>query len=255
MKLNLNPFAGHEKRPADAYQRKTDETENRIFSRRSGAGCQCPRRFGGRAGLHCAAQADSQAQADKIEVLEFFGYFCVHCYHLDPILLKHAQSFPADTYLRTEHVVWQPEMLGLARVAAAVNQSGLKYQANSAVFQAVYEQKINLADTATFKQWAAQQKSFDGQKLIAAYDSFSNQAQAKKMEELTNTYQISGTPTVIVGGKYQVKFTGDWNAGMKTIDELAAKVRSERGMKAPAAKPAAAALKSKGAALAKTANK
>ena len=161
----------------------------------------------------------------------------------------------ADTYLRTEHVVWQPEMLGLARVAAAVNQSGLKYQANSAVFQAVYEQKINLADTATFKQWAAQQKSFDGQKLIAAYDSFSNQAQAKKMEELTNTYQISGTPTVIVGGKYQVKFTGDWNAGMKTIDELAAKVRSERGMKAPAAKPAAAALKSKGAALAKTANK
>lgn len=196
-----------------------------------------------------------QAQADKIEVLEFFGYFCVHCYHLDPILLKHAQSFPADTYLRTEHVVWQPEMLGLARVAAAVNQSGLKYQANSAVFQAVYEQKINLADTATFKQWAAQQKSFDGQKLIAAYDSFSNQAQAKKMEELTNTYQISGTPTVIVGGKYQVKFTGDWNAGMKTIDELAAKVRSERGMKAPAAKPAAAALKSKGAALAKSANK
>ena len=136
-----------------------------------------------------------------------------------------------------------------------MNQSGLKYQANSAVFQAVYEQKINLADTATFKQWAAQQKSFDGQKLIAAYDSFSNQAQAKKMEELTNTYQISGTPTVIVGGKYQVKFTGDWNAGMKTIDELAAKVRSERGMKAPAAKPAAAALKSKGAALAKTANK
>ncbi|MCQ9326074.1 thiol:disulfide interchange protein DsbA/DsbL [Neisseria dentiae] len=196
-----------------------------------------------------------QLQADKIEVLEFFGYFCVHCYHLDPVLLKHAKTFPADTYLRTEHVVWQPEMLGLARVAAAVNSSGLKYQANPEVFKAVYEQKINLADTATFKQWAESQKSFDGKKLIAAYDSFGNPAQAKKMEELTNTYQISGTPTVIVGGKYQVKFTGDWNAGMKTIDELVAKVRSERGMKAPAAKKAAPALKSKGASIAKSANK
>lgn len=194
-----------------------------------------------------------QTQADKVEVLEFFGYFCVHCYHLDPILLKHARSFPADTYLRTEHVVWQPEMLGLARVAAAVNASGLKYQANPAVFKAVYEQKINLADPATFKQWAEGQKGFDGKKLIAAYDSFSNQAQAKKMEELTNTYQISGTPTVIVGGKYQAKFTGDWNAGMHTIDELVAKVRAERGMKAPAAK-AASALKSKGASIAKSAN-
>lgn len=200
-----------------------------------------------------------QIQPDKIEVLEFFGYFCVHCYHLDPILLKHSKTFPSDTYLRNEHVVWQPEHLGFARVAAAVNSSGLKYQANPEVFKAVYEQRINLADTNTFKQWAENQKGFDGKKLIAAYDSFSNPAQAKKMEELTNTYQISGTPTVIVGGKYQVKFTGDWNAGMKTIDELVAKVRSERGMKAPSkAKPtalSAPALKSKGAMIAKAANK
>lgn len=201
-----------------------------------------------------------QLQDDKIEVLEFFGYFCVHCHHLDPVLLKHSKTFPADTYLRTEHVVWQPEHLGFARVAAAVNSSGLKYQVNPEVFKAVYEQRINLADTNTFKQWAESQKSFDGKKLIAAYDSFSNPAQAKKMEELTNTYQISGTPTVIVGGKYQVKFTGDWNAGMKTIDELVAKVRSERGMKAPSAKAktaaaASSALKSKGAMIAKAANK
>ncbi|MFC3874778.1 thiol:disulfide interchange protein DsbA/DsbL [Neisseria musculi] len=196
-----------------------------------------------------------QLQADKIEVLEFFGYFCVHCHHLDPVLLKHAKTFPADTYLRTEHVVWQPEMLGLARVAAAVNSSELKYQANPEVFKAVYEQKINLADTATFKQWAAAQKSFDGNKLIAAYDSFGNPAQAKKMEELTNTYQISGTPTVIVGGKYQVKFTGDWQSGMKTIDDLVVKVRGERKMKAPATQKAVPPLKSKGASIAKSANK
>ena len=74
------------------------------------------------------------------------------------------------------------------------------------------------------------------------------------MEELTNAYQISGTPTVIVGGKYQVKFSGDWQSGMKTIDELVAKVREEKGLKSAAAKPAAV-LKSKGAWLAKSANK
>ena len=74
------------------------------------------------------------------------------------------------------------------------------------------------------------------------------------MEELTNAYQISGTPTVIVGGKYQVKFSGDWQLGMKTIDELVAKVREEKGLKSAAAKPAAV-LKSKGAWLAKSANK
>ena len=192
-----------------------------------------------------------QQQADKIEVLEFFGYFCVHCYHLDPVLLNHSKAFAKDTYLRTEHVVWQPEMLGLARVAAAVDDSSLKLQANSAIFQAVYEQKINLADSATFKQWAQAQKSFDGKKLIAAYDSPASLNRAKKMEELTVAYRIGSTPTVIVGGKYQVKFGNDWNAGMKTIDELVEKVRGEGKTRAEDGKSAP---KSKGASFARSAN-
>lgn len=192
-----------------------------------------------------------QQQADKIEVLEFFGYFCVHCYHLDPVLLNHSKTFAKDTYLRTEHVVWQPEMLGLARIAAAVDDSGLKRQANSAIFQAVYEQKINLDDSATFKQWAQAQKSFDGKKLIAAYDSPASLNRAKKMEELTVAYRIGSTPTVIVGGKYQVKFGNDWNAGMKTIDELVEKVRGESKTRAEDGKSAP---KSKGASFARSAN-
>ena len=168
-----------------------------------------------------------QQQADKIEVLEFFGYFCVHCYHLDPVLLNHTKTFAKDTYLRTEHVVWQPEMLGLARVAAAVDDSGLKRQANSAIFQAVYEQKINLADADTVKKWLNEQTAFDGKKVLAAYESSESQARADQMEKLTNTYQITSTPAVIVGGKYTVKFA-DWQSGMQTVDLLIDKVREEQ---------------------------
>lgn len=201
------------------------------------------------------AKAVPQLQKDKVEVLEFFGYFCVHCYHLDPILLKHAKAWPNDVYLRSEHVVWQPEMMGFARIAAAVNQSGLKMQANPAIFKAVYEEKRRLEDPAVFKEWAGAQTSFDGKKLLAAYDSFSNQAEAKKMSDLTQEYQITGTPTLIVGGKYKILFTGnDWNTNMQKVEEMIQKVRTERGMKTPAAK-AAPAIKSKGASIAKVANK
>lgn len=41
---------------------------------------------------------------DKIEVTEFFAYWCPHCADLDPVLLRHAKQFPRDTVLRTEHV-------------------------------------------------------------------------------------------------------------------------------------------------------
>ena len=193
-----------------------------------------------------------QLQSGKIEVTEFFGYFCVHCYHLEPVMQKHSKKWASDTYLRPLHVVWQPEMMGLARVAAAVNSSNMKYQANLPIFRAFYEEKINLADSATFKKWAAAQTSFDGAKLIAAYDSFGNQAQAKQMADLTVEMNIEGTPTIIVGGKYMMRFSGgDWNVSMNKVDEMIAKVRQERGMKAPAAK---AAIGNTGAAIAKAAN-
>ena len=200
-----------------------------------------------------------QLQADKVEVLEFFGYTCIHCYHLDQFLLKHAQAFPSDTYLRTEHVVWGDEMLGLARIAAAVNVSGEKFRANPAVFDAIFEKKINLDEPAAFKQWAAQQKTFNSQKVLSAFDGFSNQAEAKKMQQLTNDYKISSTPVVIVGGKYQVEFKQGWENGMRTIDELVQKVRTDRGMKAPVKSDvpvkSSVKMKSKGAAIAKSANR
>lgn len=173
-----------------------------------------------------------QQDASKIEVLEFFDYSCIHCQNFDPVLLSYSKTFPKDVYLRSEHVVWMPEMLGLARVAAAVNASGLKYQANPAIYNAIHEQKINLADTATFKSWAAAQKSFDSKKLIAAYDAPTSLAAAKKMQRLTETYRIDGTPDVIVGGKYRVIFHTDWEQAQKIIGELVDQVRQERSGKA-----------------------
>lgn len=192
----------------------------------------------------------TQKQKDKIEVLEFFAYSCVHCARLDPILLKHSKTFAQDTYLRTEHVVWDPSMLGLARIAAAINASGTKYQANPAVFNALFEQKVNLGDPNTFKSWVAQQKGFDSAKVLAAFNSANNPIEAKRMQDLTAQYGIDATPMLIVGGKYKVKMQ-DFTQAMQTVDELITKVRQERGMKAAAVRPSP---KSIGASLAKTAN-
>ena len=170
-----------------------------------------------------------QQQTGKVEVLEFFGYFCPHCAHLEPVLSKHAKSFKDDMYLRTEHVVWQKEMLPLARLAAAVDMAAAESKdvANSHIFDAMVNQKIKLQEPEVLKKWLGEQTAFDGKKVLAAYESPESQARADKMQELTETFQIDGTPTVIVGGKYKVEFA-DWESGMNTIDLLADKVREEQ---------------------------
>ena len=169
----------------------------------------------------------AQKEIGKVEVLEFFGYFCPHCAHLEPILSEHVKSFKPDTYLRTEHVVWSPDMQPLARLAAAVDMSGEKPKANSVIFDAMVNKKVNLADENTLKKWLSEQTAFDGKKVLANFNSPESKTRADEMAKLTDANQISGTPTVIVGGKYQVKFS-DWQSGMHTIDLLVDKVREEQ---------------------------
>lgn len=173
------------------------------------------------------AQPIAQQQAGKVEVLEFFGYFCPHCAHLEPVLSEHVKTFKDDTYLRTEHVVWGPDIKPLARLAAAVEITGQKAAANTQIFKALVDDKINLADEAVLKGWLAEQTAFDGKQVLAAYESAESQARADQMEALTNAHQIASTPTVVVGGKYVVKFA-DWQSGMQIIDQLVDKVREEQ---------------------------
>ena len=84
-----------------------------------------------------------QRQADKIEVVEFFSYICPHCKNLEPVLNAHSKNFPADTYLRGEHVVWDPAMKPLARLAAAVEIAGEKTKADGVIFDAVFNKNID----------------------------------------------------------------------------------------------------------------
>lgn len=196
-------------------------------------------------------KAFPQTQADKIEVLEFFAYFCIHCKNLDPIILKHAKQLPSDTYFQTDHVVWDhPAHFGFARLAAAVNHSGLKHQANPVIFKAVFDDKVDLNNPEVTAQWLAQQTAFNGKKVLASYNAFSNQTQANKMVNRTLEYNVQGTPTVIVGGKYKVLFPNGFEDGMNIIDKLIEKVRQERKMSAPAPKAALPTPRTKGAAFA-----
>lgn len=176
-----------------------------------------------------------QLNKNKIEVLEFFAYFCIHCKHLEPVLLEHSKAFPDDTYLRQEHVVWDPQAINLARVAAAVNASGTRYQAGPAIFETMFtrgadgQPVYNLNDPNTFKKWATEQGSW-GKAVIQAFDSPTNLAEAKNMEKMTYEYGIDSSPQIIVGGQYKLKLSGDFAADMVKLDELITKVRKERGL-------------------------
>lgn len=194
-----------------------------------------------------------QLHKDKVEVLEFFSYSCIHCSHLEPFMLKEMKSFAPDTYLRPVHVVWDDDVyFNLARVAAAVNSTGMKLQADPLIFDAIFNKHIELWQPDVFNKWAIKQTAFDGQKLVKAYNSLENSAAATSMRKMGEKYNITSTPTVIVGGKYVLKFPKGFAAGMKTMNELIEKVRNENSAHAASTRKLP---KSIGASLAASANR
>ena len=84
--------------------------------------------------------------------------------------------------------------------------------------------------------------------MIDSYNSPQSAAAAQTMQQQTVTYNITKTPTVVVGGKYEL--TNSQN--MAVLQELIEKVRAERGMPAPAPR---AIVRSRGAAIAGQANR
>ncbi|MBH5329817.1 thiol:disulfide interchange protein DsbA/DsbL [Eikenella sp. S3360] len=181
---------------------------------------------------------------NKIEVTEFFGYFCVHCQHLEPAIEQQSKRFASDTVLRQEHIVWQPAHQTLAQLSAAVQSTGLSRQANRAIFSALMDGKVT--DEASLKNWIQQQPY--GSRLLAAYNSPQAAAAARNLQQQTVAYNITKTPTIVVGGKYEL--TDSKN--MQVLQELIEKVRAERGMPAPAPR---ATVRSRAASLAGQANR
>ncbi|AXK38405.1 thiol:disulfide interchange protein DsbA/DsbL [Crenobacter cavernae] len=173
------------------------------------------------------AKPQPVANPKKVEVIEFFSYTCIHCYHLEPTLSAWEKKRPADVDFRREQIVWGQSMEGFARLYSTLNVSGLLGKLHQPAFEAVLKQKTNLGDEAVLSGWIKQQAGADAGKFMQTYKSFGINAQVKRASKMTRDYAIEGTPTIVVAGKYAT-LPAEPARLMQVVDELVAKARQER---------------------------
>lgn len=137
----------------------------------------------------------------KIEVLEFFYFGCIHCYDLQSHLEPWLKKMPRDVEFRYVPTIFDDAWAPLARTFYALDVLGIEGKFHSRVYDAVMRQKIDLSEPNTMFSWAAKQ-GIDRKKFIDAYNSFGVDALVKKSKQMTRSYTIEGTPTLIVDGKY-----------------------------------------------------
>ncbi len=176
----------------------------------------------------------------KIEVLEFFWYGCIHCYNLEPALKAWLKRKPADVEFRYVPAVFDPSWEPLTRTFYALDAMGLGTKYHDDIFNAIHrdKQRALVTDPRAIADWLGG-KGVDKQKFLDTYNSFAVNGRAKRAADMTRSYDIPGTPALVVNGKYLTSPSMTSNTGhsvnydrfFQVLDQLIAQARKERGGK------------------------
>lgn len=165
----------------------------------------------------------------KIEVLEFFAYPCPHCHHLVPDLNAWEKTMPKDVSLTYVPVVFRDSWEPMAYTFYALDVLGQQSKLHDALFEAWNVTHTELNDLNQISTFVAQ-RGVDKQKFSDAYRSFSVQSKVIRSKQMLQSYNIRGTPTLIVDGRFVI--TGLESRDMiRVLRELTDQVRKERATK------------------------
>jgi thiol:disulfide interchange protein DsbA len=176
----------------------------------------------------------------KIEVLEFFWYGCIHCYHLEPPLKAWLKRKPADVEFRYVPAVFDSSWLPLTRTFYALEAMGIVTNYHEDIFNAIHRDghRALVTDPRAMADWLGG-KGVDKQKFLDTYNSLAVNGRAQRSADITNRYGVSGTPALVVNGKY---LTGpsmtvnpdnsvNYERFFQALDQLIAQARKESGGK------------------------
>ena len=81
---------------------------------------------------------------------------------------------------------------------------GKQQQLDDALYRAWNEENLALTDEDKAADFVAKH-GVDRAKFTAAYNSFAMQSKVMRAKQMIRSYRISGTPTLVVDGKYVIE--------------------------------------------------
>ncbi|MBE7420229.1 MAG: thiol:disulfide interchange protein DsbA/DsbL [Ideonella sp.] len=172
------------------------------------------------------AQPVPVASSGKIEVVEFFGYWCPHCNAFEPTLDAWARKLPPDVALRRVPVAFSAAQEPYAKIYFALEAMGQLQAMHTKVFAAIHVQRHRLEKDGEIQAFVAA-NGIDGAKFIETMKSFTVASKLKQARQLAEAYRIDGVPTLGIHGRYftSPSLAGGSDEALKVADQLIQRVR------------------------------
>ena len=158
---------------------------------------------------------------DKIEVLEFFWYGCIHCYNLEPKIETWLKTLPKDVEFRRVPAIFNDRWAHDASIFYTFEALGLLEKLHRPFFDAIHRDRLRSDRGGELNAWL-EKHGVDPKKFETTARSFGVQSKVKRAVRLTTAYKVEGTPAMAVHGRYSVPSS---DAILDTVNGLVAAVR------------------------------
>ncbi len=178
----------------------------------------------------------------KVEVVEVFSYACIHCAHFQPHVDTWKQNMPKEASFSYMPAIFNPSWEMLARGFYAAEVLEILDKSHAATFDAIFTQRKPMGSMDQIAEFlGGYAKSAD--EIKKTMNSFAVEKKIERAKKMVVGYQVDGTPTVVVGGKWRV--TGQSAGGhehvFKVVNYLVGLEAAKLPKTAEAAAPTTAA--------------
>jgi len=169
---------------------------------------------------------------ERIEVIDFFWYGCPYCNELQPALEEWAKRKPADVVLRRVPAILRDNWAPHARIYYTLELLGEVDRLHQQVYHGYHVEELHMSRPDVMEQWAAR-NGIDRRKWLDAYFSPEVDARVARAHQLTRRYEVQGTPSVVVDGRYLTSssMTPSVRGVMPVVDDLIRLARQQRASK------------------------
>lgn len=139
----------------------------------------------------------------KVELVEVFSYGCIHCAHFAPIAAKLEKQLPAGVTFKLLPAPFNAQWLPFARAYYAAKQLGVVGRTHLQLFIDKFDQHYPIGSMDELADFYARQ-GVNRADFMRIAMSEKTTAKMKSDLALIQKWQVDGTPTLVIDGKYRV---------------------------------------------------
>ncbi len=158
----------------------------------------------------------------KIQVIAFFSYACAWCQRLHPYINTWVTTKPQNVVFYRMPVIFNAGWDVLAKAYYMVDALGRSSSLDDVFFKAVQEEHLNLADQ-TILQAFFEKQGVSNEQFLELYNSFAVNQSYKQAQQISDAYQVTLSPSLIVNtssGSYFISASSTGGTLQSVIDVL-----------------------------------